>query len=110
MDTNLTTVQFYTSTMNTTELPPTKGFAILIKAPGAAHFVPREGETITITDKTGKELWRIKDRIGADNPGVIIYNLQIDLLTQREFGKFAQNAWTGRSCHPATPLPPTNPT
>jgi hypothetical protein len=88
--------------MNTTELPPTKGFGILIKALGGTRsFVPREGETIT--DKAGKELWSFKHLVGTDNPGVIIYDVQIELLTEREFGKFAQNARTGRSCHPATP-------
>jgi hypothetical protein len=47
--------------MDTTEFPPYKGLAILIKAPGVTHhFVPREGETITITDKDGKELWSVK--------------------------------------------------
>jgi hypothetical protein len=43
--------------MNTTEFPPYTGFAILIKAPNATRtFVPLEGETITITDKDGKNL------------------------------------------------------
>src|SRR6516225_10063620 len=70
--------------MNTTEFPPYKGFAILIKAPGVKRsFVPREGETITITDKDGKELWSFKNREGQDNPGVIIYDVHIDLLTAR---------------------------
>jgi hypothetical protein len=34
--------------MNTNDQTHTKGFAILIKAPGATRqFIPREGETIT---------------------------------------------------------------
>jgi len=42
--------------MNTSNDPAaTKGVAILIKAPGVTRrFVPKEGETITITDKHGK--------------------------------------------------------
>jgi len=37
--------------MNSNDQSPTQGFAILIKAAGATRrFVPREGETITITD------------------------------------------------------------
>jgi hypothetical protein len=80
--------------MNTTEFPPYKGFAILVKAPGAKRtFVPREGETITITDKHGKELWSFKNPQGQANPGVTIYDVQINLLTEREFGHFAQNTW-----------------
>jgi hypothetical protein len=38
-----------------------KGFALLIKAPGAARrFTPLEGETIAKLDKDGKEIWRLK--------------------------------------------------
>jgi hypothetical protein len=82
--------------MNTPNDPPaTKGFAILIKAPGATRrFVPREGETITITDKDGKELWSLKVPVPIDNPGVIIHDVQIDLLTERDFGHFCQKTWT----------------
>jgi hypothetical protein len=48
--------------MNTSnDQPDAKGFANLINAPGVTRrFVPREGETITITDKDGKELWSFK--------------------------------------------------
>jgi len=78
--------------MNSTEFPPYKGFAILIKAPGAKRTsVPREGETITITDKQGKELWSFKNPVGQANPGLIIYDVQINLITEREFGRFCQN-------------------
>ena len=63
--------------MNTTEFPPYKGLAILVKAPGASRtFVPREGETITI--KHGKELWTFKNPQGQANPGVIIYDVQLN--------------------------------
>ena len=65
--------------MHTTEFPPYEGFAILIKATGTKRtFVPKEGETITLTDKHGKELWSFKNPTGRDNPGVIIYTVQID--------------------------------
>ena len=107
----------------TTTQTHTKGFAILIKAPGATrHFVPGEGETITITDKAGKELWSFKNREGQGNPGVIIYDVQIDLLTERDFGHFCQNTWnrTPSSAVPSakadasppdtTPSAGTNPT
>ena len=105
--------------MNTSDQPPTKGFAILIKAPGAKRtFVPREGETITITDKSGKELWTFKVPVPIDNPGVILYDVQIDLLTERDFSHFCQKTWTcppklsegGSPSHatpPTTPPPPT---
>jgi hypothetical protein len=99
--------------MNTTEFPPYKGFAILVKAPNATRtFVPLEGETITITDKDGKELWSFKNREGQANPGVIIYDVNIDLLTKREFGQFCQNTWTRTPApQPAAPPPqPSNPT
>jgi hypothetical protein len=76
----------------------TKGFAILIKAPGVTRrFVPREGETITITDKDGKELWSFKVPAPIDNPGVIIHEVEINLLTEREFGHFCQKTWTRSS-------------
>jgi len=92
---------------------PTKGFALLINAPGAVRtFVPREGETITILDKNGKEVWSIKVPAPNDNPGVTIYDVQIDLLTQREFGNFAQKTWNrGPANHLSSPVPPpSNPT
>jgi hypothetical protein len=93
--------------MNTTEQVPTKGFAILIKAPGAKRtFVPLQGETITITDKNGKELWSFKNPQGQGDPGVIIYDVQIDLLTEREFGHFCQNTWSPAHAPPPTTLPP----
>jgi hypothetical protein len=80
----------------------------LIKAPGATrHFVRGEGETITITDKSGKELWSFKNPQGQGNPGVIIYDVQIDLCTERDFGHFCQKTWTrGQAAPPSTP-PPT---
>lgn len=91
--------------MNTTEFPPYTGFAILIKAPNAKRsFVPGEGETITITDKSGKELWSFKNPQGQGNPGVIIYDVQIDLSTERDFGHFCQKTWS-----PAHAPPPNNP-
>jgi hypothetical protein len=95
--------------MNTIGQVPAKGFAILIKAPAATrHFVPGEGETITITDKSGKELWSFKVPDPIDNPGVIIHQVQIDLLTEREFGHFCQNTWSpGHAAPPTTPPPPT---
>ena len=92
--------------------PATKGFAILIKAPGATrHFVPREGETITITDKDGKQLWSFKNPEGQGNPGVIIYDVQIDLLTERDFAHFCQNTWNSNPTTPpdTTPSAATNP-
>ena len=80
--------------MTSTEFPAYKGFAILIKAPNTLRtFVPREGETITITDKHGKQLWSFKNLQGQGNPGLIVYDVQIDLLTEREFGNFAQKTW-----------------
>ena len=96
--------------MNTsTEHPVTKGFAILIKAPGATRrFVPKEGETITITDKDGKELRSFKNPQGQANPGVIIYDVQIDLLTERDFGHFCQKTWTRGPVENTVP-PATNP-
>jgi hypothetical protein len=99
--------------MNTTEQTPTKGFALLIKAPGAErHFVPREGETIRILDKDGKELWSLKIPGPINNPGVILHEVQIDLLTERDFGHFCQKTWTRPpSVHAAAPSDPTtNPT
>ena len=89
--------EILTREMNTspTDKTPTKAFAILIKAPNIARsFVPREGETITITDKDGKELWAFKNPQGQGNPGITIYDVQIDLLTEREFGNFAQRILT----------------
>ncbi len=78
-----------------TQPPSTKGLAILIKAPNITRsFVPREGETITITDKDGKELWTFKNPQGQGNPGITIYDVQIDLLTEREFGNLAQKLST----------------
>jgi hypothetical protein len=82
-----------------------KGFAILIRAPGAKRrFVPLEGETITITDKDGKEIWSLKIPAPIDNPGVIICEVQIDLLTEREFTHFWQKTWT----RPDQPPPSVN--
>jgi hypothetical protein len=96
--------------MTSTEFPPHKGFAILITAPGATkQFIRGEGETITITDKTGKELWSFKNPQGMDNPGVIIYDVQIDLLTERDFGHFCQKTWSPAAAPaPNTTQPPTN--
>jgi hypothetical protein len=41
----------------------------------------------------GKKLWSFKNPAGTANPGVTIYDVQIDLLTEREFGNFAQKTW-----------------
>ena len=91
--------------MSTTEHTPTKGFAILVKAPDARRtFFPREGETITITDKTGKELWTFKSREGQGNPGVIIFDVKINLLTEREFGRFCQNTRSPMATCPSQQL------
>lgn len=80
--------------MNTTSKPPTKGYAILIKAPGAVRrFTPLEGETIAVLDKDGKEIWSVKIPAPIDNPGIIAYSVQVDLLTERDFGNFAQKTW-----------------
>jgi hypothetical protein len=98
--------------MLATDRTPNKGLALLIKAPGIARrFIPGKGETITILDKNGKEVWSIKVPVPNNNPGVTIYDVQIDLLTEREFGNFAQKTWNRGPAHPpaATPHPPTNP-
>ena len=99
------------STASTDE--PANGLAILIKAPNTVRtFVPREGETITITDKQGKELWSIRVPVPNKDPGVTIYNVQIDLLTERDFGNFAQKTWNRGPRQPAlhrTPPPPISP-
>lgn len=96
--------------MNANEQSPSKGFAILIKAPGVKrNFVPRQGETITITDKDGRELWSFKDPVGRDNPGVIIHTVHIDLLTEREFARFVQGTWIHKpAAPPDTDAPATN--
>ena len=73
----------------------TKGFALLIKAPRVVRsFVPLKGETISIRDESGKEIWSLTLPIPIEDPGVILHEVQIDLLTEREFGKFCQNTWT----------------
>jgi hypothetical protein len=90
----------------------TKGLALLIKASGIARsFIPGEGETITILDKNGKEVWSIKVPAPNNNPGVTIYDVQIDLLTEREFGNFAQKTWNRGPADPPAALspPPANP-
>ena len=96
--------------MNTTDQTPTKGFALLIKAPGVERrFVPLQGETIRILDKDGEELWSLKLPTPINNPGVILHEVQIDLLTDREFGQFCQKTWTrGPSAQLAAPSEPTN--
>jgi hypothetical protein len=96
--------------MNTTEQNPTKGFALLIKAPRAERrFVPLQGETICILDKDGKELWSLKFPAPINNPGIILHEVQIDLLTERDFGQFCQKTWTrGPSHQPGPPPQPTN--
>jgi hypothetical protein len=96
--------------MSMTEQTPTKGFALLIKAPGAERrFVPLQGETIRILDKDGKELWSLKLPAPIDNPGIILHEVQLDLLTEREFGQFCQKTWTrGHSAQPGSPPQPTN--
>jgi hypothetical protein len=80
---------------------------LLIKTPGAKRsFVPGEGETITITDKNGKELWSFKNPEGQGNPDVIIYDVQIDLLIEREFGHLCQKTWNlGTADPPAGTTP-----
>jgi hypothetical protein len=97
----------------TTTESHTRGLALLIKAPRIARsFTSGEGETITILDKNGKEVWSIEVPAPNNNPGVTIYEVQIDLLTEREFGNFAQKTWNRSPAEPpaAVPPPPTNPT
>jgi hypothetical protein len=48
-----------------------------------------------------REVWSIEVPAPNDNPGVIIYNVQIDLLTERDFGNFAQKTWN----HVSQPSP-----
>ncbi len=43
--------------------------------------------------KTGKNSGSFKNPAGAGNPGVTLHDVQIDLLTDREFGNFAQKTW-----------------
>jgi hypothetical protein len=97
------------SDMSPTDQTPARGFALLIKARRVERrFVPREGETIRILDKDGKELWSIKVPAPIDNLGVILHEVQIDLLTEREFGHFCQNTWTrGPSTQPPPQPDPT---
>jgi hypothetical protein len=65
-----------------------KGF-LLIKAPHAVRtFEPRKGDTIKILDESGKEIWSLKLPIPQGNPGIILHEVQIDLLTERSFGEF----------------------
>jgi hypothetical protein len=101
-----------THKMTTQNQPePSKGFALLIKAPRAIRqFVPLQGETIKILDESGKEIWNLKLPIPIENPGVIFHEIQVDLLTEREFGNFCQKTWN-RDSHstPTTLAPPTNP-
>jgi hypothetical protein len=71
-----------------------KGFALLIKAPRIERrFVPKEGETIAILDKDGKEIWSVKIPAPIDNPGLILHEVRIDLLTERSFGNFCKQTW-----------------
>jgi hypothetical protein len=88
--------------MSMTDQTDTKGFALLIKAPRVERrFIPLEGETISILDKNGKELWSLKLPAPINNPGIILHEVQIDLLTEREFGQFCQKTWTrGPSSQP----------
>jgi len=85
-----------------------KGFALLIKAPRVVRsFVPLKGETISVRDKSGKEIWSVTVPAPIDNPGMILNEVQIDLLTEREFGRFCQNTWTrGESQGAGTAGPP----
>jgi hypothetical protein len=94
--------------MNTPTTPaPTKGLALLIKAPSIARtFIPTEGETIKLLDKNGKEVWSIKVPAPNNNPGVTIYDVQIDLLIERDFGHFAQKTWNRSPAEPPAALPP----
>ena len=97
----------------TTTQSQTKGFALLIKAPGATRsFTPKQGETITILDKDGIEVWSLKLPAPINNPGIILQEVQIDLLTERAFANFCQKTWDrGRTDQPGTPAPPpTSPT
>jgi predicted metal-dependent hydrolase len=88
----------------------TRGFAILVKAPGAERrFTPLQGETIVVLDKQGKEIWSAKIPVGIDNPGIVAYSVQIDLLTERDFAKFCQNTWTKSPAAPTTAPPPQAP-
>jgi hypothetical protein len=99
--------------MNTTTTQPhAQGLALLIKAPSIARsFIPGQGETIKILDKNGKEVWSIEVPAPNNNPGVTIYDVQIDPLTERDFGNFAQKTWSHGPADPpaAPPAPPTNP-
>jgi hypothetical protein len=97
--------------MNSTERTPTKGFAVLIKAAGAKHLRPREGETITITDKDCKELWSFKNPQGQNNPGVVIYDVQIDPPNRARVRKLLPEALNPQPATPPNtpPSPPTNP-
>ena len=63
---------------------PSQRFRHSDQSPGATrHFVRGEGETVTITDKSGKELWSFKVPAPLGNRGVTIHQVQIDLLTER---------------------------
>jgi hypothetical protein len=92
--------------MSTKDQTESKGFALLIKAPRVERrFVPREGETIIILDKNGKELWSLKLPTPINNPGIILHEVQIDLLTEREFGQFCQKTWTRSPSSQPDPAP-----
>jgi hypothetical protein len=71
-----------------------RGFALLIKAARTVRrFVPKEGETIAILDEHGKEVWSLKIPAPIDNPGLILQEVQIDLLTERDFVNFCKMTW-----------------
>jgi hypothetical protein len=42
-----------------------------------------QGDTITILDKDGKEPWSLKIPAPINNPGIILHEVQIDLLTDQ---------------------------
>jgi hypothetical protein len=96
--------------MSTTEQTPSTGFALLIKTPRVERrFVPLQGDTIRILDKNGKELWSVKVPAPINNPGIILHEVELNLLTARDFVQFCQKTWTRNdSTQPASPPPSTN--
>jgi len=67
--------------------------AFSLHGPHSPLPFPARNSPLSITDKHGKELWSLKNPEGQGNPGVIIYDVQINLITEREFGRFCQNTW-----------------
>ena len=72
-----------------------RGFALLIKAPGVIRtFEPLKGETIEILDAQGNVLWSFKLPVPMENPGINLHEVNIDLLTERDFGEFCKRTWS----------------